>query len=287
MSVYFNRQIELKLMQKSAPVLFVHKRSFDTPEGFSLHLNDCVEVYVYVSGETDYIIEENYHTLRPGDIMVISPHEVHVPVLKSPCEYERIYLLFPLDTFADYRFDPLLPFVTRQKGASARLALSAQEKDKALDILHQISALCKADPSPGDQLTAWGLTTQFLGLLSPISQTCGDEEPSGIPVLLRQILQFISISPQELKSVGDIAKHFHISPPYLSALFKKHVGVTASSYLRIKKIALAKKLLEAGNSVAYTCYECGFSDSSHFIKNFKNFTGITPYHYNEIHTKKR
>jgi AraC-like DNA-binding protein len=45
------------------------------------------------------------------------------------------------------------------------------------------------------------------------------------------------------------------------------------------RLAVAKRLLDGGKSVAEVYYECGFGDSSHFIRTFRKKNGITPYEY--------
>lgn len=283
---YFEKKTSLHLQETGTPIQFVHRRSFDDPSGFRLHLNDCIELYAFVSGEADYVIEEECFSLSRGDLLAISPHAVHVPILKKPCAYERFYILIPLSFFSCIHPDPLSPFLS---GNNARPKLTDAAKEKALSVLYEISRLCDREDGEGVQLTVLGLILQLLGLINDVKY-CADpaplQEPSGVPLLLRRILQYISLSPQEITSVESIAEAFHISPPYLSSLFKKHVGVTVSSYLRVKKISLAKRLLAEGRSVAFTCYECGFSDSSHFIRTFKQYTGMTPHRYKSLHTQK-
>lgn len=288
---FFERTLKISLLQEKAPVKFVHRRSVDEPNSHILHLNDCVEIYIYVSGETDYIVEDRYLSLYRGDVLVISPHEIHVPILKSRSEYERFYLLFPLDLFSGFAFDPLEKFLKRPPELSPKLPLSLEQKEQFLEILYRLSELSLSKSDERNQLTAVGLLLQMLGFLS-VSESEGTSVPlpeqvTGIPQILRSILKYISKKPQEIASVGDVAKHFHISAPYLSALFGKYVGVSASEYLRIRKIACAKKMLEGGSSVSDACYECGFSDSSHFIKNFKRYVGMTPNQYKNLYVKKR
>ena len=99
--------------------------------------------------------------------------------------------------------------------------------------------------------------------------------------LIKNILTYISTSAPDITGAADIAEKFHISAPYLSAVFKQYVGVTVNSYLRAKKIAVAKELLRDGQSVSYACYASGFSDSSYFIKVFKACTGVTPKKYRD------
>ena len=100
-----------------------------------------------------------------------------------------------------------------------------------------------------------------------------------IPSLVKNALEYISGSYGEITGIAPIAKRFFVSEQYLATVFKKHVGVTVGEYLQTKKISAAKELLKEGASVAFTCYECGFSDCSYFIKVFSKTVGETPHRY--------
>ncbi|QSB08549.1 helix-turn-helix transcriptional regulator [Lysinibacillus fusiformis] len=79
----------------------------------------------------------------------------------------------------------------------------------------------------------------------------------------------------------------HISPNYLSSLFKKEVGTSFSEYIQQQRIDEAKKLLTFTN---YPILDIGsllnFTDQSYFIKVFKKFTGITPKQYRTKYSHK-
>lgn len=79
----------------------------------------------------------------------------------------------------------------------------------------------------------------------------------------------------------------HLSPNYLSSLFKREVGMSLSEYIQQQKIEEAKKLLTFTN---YPILDIGsllnFTDQSYFIKVFKKFTSITPKQYRNKYSRK-
>lgn len=82
--------------------------------------------------------------------------------------------------------------------------------------------------------------------------------------------------------LADLAKHVSLTPSYLSALFKKQVGVSISAYIRNLRIDAAKNMLRYSE---YTPIEIGnylcFSSHSYFIHIFKLETGLTPKTYQQ------
>lgn len=286
--MFFKRETKIHLAKNLTPITFTHRKDIAKSEDFLPHLNNYVEIYVYISGDVDYIVEEEYISLSYGDIIVISPHEVHVPLIKSNSSYERLYMLIPLDTFSHFPFDPLLRY-SAFKGH--KISLDENERKQFFHILHHISELAESQENESKNLLQAGLFLQIHGmLLHALERKADNDAPqisSNTPRQIRDILNYIGEHAKEIDSVDAIAKHFYISPQYLSAFFKKQVGINANEYLRIKKTSLAKMFLENGKSVAETGYECGFSDSSHFIKTFKRYVGMTPKQYQNSFLKSK
>ena len=63
--------------------------------------------------------------------------------------------------------------------------------------------------------------------------------------------------------------------------FLQHVGVSPRLFARICRFHAALSQLRSNNYLKLTdiAYESGFADQSHFIRTFKEFTGLTPREY--------
>lgn len=81
-------------------------------------------------------------------------------------------------------------------------------------------------------------------------------------------------------SVSSISNHLGISSSYLSHLFKEQQEITITDYIKLYKLALAKKMLtETDNSLEKIIPLLGFYDCSSFIRMFKQMEGMTPGEY--------
>lgn len=123
-----------------------------------------------------------------------------------------------------------------------------------------------------DRLCFWltGVLKQFMTLLF------GDEATSGKNVMQRA-LSHIRDHMGEHISLDEVAQVVHLSPSYFSRLFKTETGQTFSEYLQIVRIERAKSFLKNGEcSLTEIAEKTGFFDQSHFIKAFKQSTGVTP-----------
>ncbi|MGO4938193.1 helix-turn-helix transcriptional regulator [Fundicoccus sp. Sow4_H7] len=87
---------------------------------------------------------------------------------------------------------------------------------------------------------------------------------------------------QERILVEDIAIELNVSASYLSRLFKAEMGISISKYINHQKIKLSMNLLRfSDESILDIANKFSFSSQSHFIKQFKEFVGMTPKKYRD------
>ncbi len=79
--------------------------------------------------------------------------------------------------------------------------------------------------------------------------------------------------------IADIARHLCISPFHFCRLFKQYTGISPYSYLLQYRIKCSRSLLQNHYSVFDAAVASGFYDSSHYIRHFISYEGISPRHY--------
>ena len=79
-------------------------------------------------------------------------------------------------------------------------------------------------------------------------------------------------------SIALIAEHYKITPRYLHTLFLRYVGMSPKAFSRVNRFQLSLHHLCRRQDEPLTdiAYQCGYFDQSHFIKEFRSFTGIAP-----------
>ena len=83
-----------------------------------------------------------------------------------------------------------------------------------------------------------------------------------------------------LLSIAALCNSLNVSERQLERLFSKHIGLSPKFYSRIIRLGHVFQLMQAkDNSWSDLVYQSGFYDQSHFIKNFKEFTGEDPSSY--------
>lgn len=83
------------------------------------------------------------------------------------------------------------------------------------------------------------------------------------------------------ENIQSLASKYDVTPRYLQKLFLQYTGITPKFYHKINRFQLSLKLIsKKQESLTSIAYDCGYFDQSHFIREFKSFTGITPSDYN-------
>ncbi|WP_300036799.1 helix-turn-helix domain-containing protein [uncultured Roseobacter sp.] len=82
---------------------------------------------------------------------------------------------------------------------------------------------------------------------------------------------------QEQLTVEDYARALGVSPPHLTRICKKYLGVPPNAMIRQRRLVEAKRLLEfTRHTVADVAPRCGFRDPAFFSRAFRQQTGMTP-----------
>lgn len=97
---------------------------------------------------------------------------------------------------------------------------------------------------------------------------------------IRHILNYIQFHLDSSLTLSEIADQCGMSVSYLSAIFKKEMGISVITYINQKRVHMALQLL---NTTDYSIQEIsshvGILDNNYFTKIFKKEIGCTPSEY--------
>ena len=87
---------------------------------------------------------------------------------------------------------------------------------------------------------------------------------------------------KELLNISKLSSMCDITPEYFRKIFKEHFGDSPIAYINKMKLLRAKELILSGMySLGEVCELSGYSDFSHFSREFKKATGYPPSEYSE------
>lgn len=100
---------------------------------------------------------------------------------------------------------------------------------------------------------------------------------------VEQVRAFIDSHYMDRLNLDGLSGRFFISKFHLSREFKRITGSTIGNYILERRIEQAKRQLRfSADSLETIARDCGFSDSSYFIKAFKRAENQTPNEYRRL-----
>ncbi|SDE48054.1 Helix-turn-helix domain-containing protein [Pedobacter soli] len=107
-------------------------------------------------------------------------------------------------------------------------------------------------------------------LLQQLSKA--DDKPQ-----IKYCLQQVRLS-KGLISLAALTQNIGMSQRHLSRQFQQFVGLSPSEYLRVSRFIYSLENLksDAPDSLTNIAYQSGYYDQAHFIRDYKQYTGLTP-----------
>ncbi len=233
------------------------------------HIHDVCEIYLNISGDVSFVVENSVYPVSRGDMIISAPDEFHHCVYHSDgvCKH---YCLWIDGLPQEY----LRAFYDRNGGEKNLISVSDDDKERLITCFKRLY-----DAQKNDEPTLDGIMA-FVEILSIIDENRNVSMSSAaVPSLLSEITRYIDSEYSCDCSIENLCKKFFVSRSTLCRLFRNHLGTTPAKYVASRRLSEAKKMLKAGNSVSDACFSCGFTDYSHFIALFKSRFGITPMKY--------
>lgn len=95
--------------------------------------------------------------------------------------------------------------------------------------------------------------------------------------IVNKVLEYINEHLDGEIKRDDLSEHVHLSPDYLSRIFKKELGITMKEYIINQKMLAAQVLLQTTKlPISYVAAKMGYSNFSHFSSTYKRIIGHTP-----------
>lgn len=131
-----------------------------------------------------------------------------------------------------------------------------------------------------DDCTGLSIQSAFLQL---VCGTAGSINRNDLPVWVKRTGEYLRDNVSTKITLSALALAAGAHPVTISKYFKKYWGCTLGQYIRKLKIEHSLPLIKSEKyTLAEVAFTCGFADQSHFIRAFKECTGVLPTFYQEI-----
>ncbi len=240
---------------------------------FPLHIHNTMEIYVNLSGNVSFMVENHTYPISKGSVIITKPFEYHHCIHHDNSLHEHYCL-----RVSNCEDNELLSlFLHRKKGENNHIELTDEQTislKKHLDILLNIENCSSLDK--------YYHFIRILQIIQNNTATIESDYSDNMPPNLRKVLNIISEQFASHITVASLAADVFVSVGTLERQFKKYLNISPTEYIKRKRLSEAMHLLNKGVSVSQVAYQCGFPDASNFIKVFKKNLGQTPYQYMKI-----
>ncbi len=259
-----------------------------------MHIHDCYELYYSISGGKQFLIDNKFYTIAPGDLFIINQYESHKLTQIDTGIHERIVVDVHPDfvrTHSTAETDLDICFTNRPARFQHKLSLNKEQQQR---FLYYIDKITSANGYAHDIVEQ----AAFLELLALINTISLEQCKASLPGLIQtstasdstvssykynhqvdDILAYINQNIAHPITIEQLAEHFYLSESYICRIFKAATSTTINKYITARRISIAKALLNEGFSV-YEAYErSGFTDYSNFFKSFTKAVGVSPKKY--------
>ena len=243
-------------------------------EGYSTsvtdyHEHEFFEINLILSGDVKILMKNQFAEGTQNRVVLTPPKAPHYVACKPTTVYKRLYLLFTPAFIAHYF--PAQDLLFNAFGEHGKvLALNEEQtqyfKIRIEEIEQEQDLFCK-------QMLIYRLLFKFANLLGT-----NEQAPSSAHYLMESI-SYIETHYADKITAELLAKKCFVGRTKLMSEFKKHVGTTLGEYLTTCRLKNALRLLKENQTIEYTAEQCGFSDSSGFIRAFKKHFHTTPHRY--------
>jgi AraC-like DNA-binding protein len=248
------------------------------------HRHDAYEIYLFIHGNTNMYLEHSCYHLELGDLLVISPSEMHRAVCLDNQLYERIGINIKKSVFerlSSKRTNLLSCFESHTLGQKNLIHLSEEQMKYFIgltDNLRQALDCCEY----GQDILTDSYLSQILVFINSLYQSFNHNVDNIMPELVRNIMAYVEENLTKTITLEQLSEKFYLNGAHISRQFKKHTGLCLRSYILDQRIALAKTILSEGKTVSDACYLSGFYDYSNFIRSFTKSVGIAPGRYKKL-----
>ena len=248
------------------------------------HWHDCIEIIYIEKGKVEYFFNNEWTMLDEGTMLFIPPDKIHCLRTSDPTTEKYV---FGFSTEIIYPDEDVImfPIEVRYTDDFCKFSLS-NNKDIAKLFWKAIAA--EKLNMPAKELIQRACIFEifsYIYLNWESNKIVRDNEKTN--VIIKKIQNIITSDPLSAPGPYEMAAKLNISYSYMSMILKKTLNISYKELLNRSRIDLSKKLLlSTEKNVTEIGYDCGFCDSSYFIKIFKKYIGMSPNTYRNKNIKK-
>ncbi len=246
--------------------------TYNAKSNFQLHYHPYSEIYIYLRGRVEFIVDSLTYELSPFDVLIIPPYKLHRPKPETHSTFERIVINVYPEFYKKLDCEQYKEFYKKDSIDNLKISSKVIKRTKFYDIINEIKTYTDNYQNIFQPITYFKVG-ELLHVLNSISSFESFNIKSDI---ILKVLEYIDSNYNNISSLSDLTSKFNYSKNHLCYIFKKHTGFTIHKYINIKRFENVKKLCAAGESITMACIESGFESYGSFSYAYKKEFGHCP-----------
>jgi AraC-like DNA-binding protein len=225
------------------------------------------------AGNINILFNEKTDSLKPNQISIVNPNEVHAATLSDVKSF-GCYVLYLNKKWCKEIQKSLF---TQSSFLNIQTSL-IEDNSMYLEFISICDELFMNDISNIEK------EEKLIELISKIFlKFCHTNEKAQLDTknfkIANKIKDYLIANIENEISLQDIAEYMQLSTIHILRVFKKEFGLPIHSYILNEKVHLAKDLLSQNMPISEVAHSSGFFDQSHLNKSFKRVFQLTPKEY--------
>ncbi len=231
---------------------------------FGPYIRDYCLLHCVEDGEGIFIINDITHTVKKGDVFYIPPHVMtyYESSKNNPWIYKWVSIKGEdVEKYFNYAgLTPETPVKKAGRKLSERMDAIINCLRFGMDELMQTSAI--------------------YAFLSELSGNTQQKEISKSLQYVEKCEEYLEQYLYKKVTVTELSKYVNIDRSYLTAIFKKHRGMSPQKYIIENKLKKACEFLKSTDyDITYIAQSVGYEDPFVFSHAFKKVIGMSPREY--------
>lgn len=236
------------------------------------HFHVGYELIYVVSGTVIIEINSFRHEVHAPSLILLNPFEWH-KIIRSNNDYLRYAVVADSDIL-EREVNPRIISSLKCRPTGFRHVIPLSEETTF--YIDKIFSVIQKEFHNQNAYREKFMANELYNLLIMIHRIVQTENPSFNENMMNVQL-YMDEHYDKIENIDSVAKHFFLSPEYLSRAFKTYSGYTPIEYLMNTRLFHAQILLtETTMSSSQICAKVGFRDINHFTRQFRLKFGAPP-----------
>lgn len=282
---YLDYNEEIQHGTEDFPIAYYYVDDHHSRYNMPFHWHREWELIRILAGSLRLYLDDEEILAKEGEVVFINEGVIHAGIPQD-CIYECV--VFDLTPLLMHT-DSCREYIRQISGHKIQVQNHFTKKDRSLIRVASHLFRSTRKKAPGSQLITMGSLYELLGIIfqkhyydTVHGSTSRSQQKMKV---LKPVLEYIDTAYASQITLEDLSKIAGMSPKYFCRYFQAVIHRTPVDYLNYYRIERACFLFSTTDaSVTDIAYQCGFNDSSYFVKTFKKYKGITPKQY-DLHTE--